>query len=56
MSFQQSLAWRKISKFLVEERQDLVESLIQKNDDITRGKIQIIDELLDRFSSETEEE
>ena len=42
-----STTWKIISKYLNDERETLLVSLIQSNDEVVRAKIQAIDDLLD---------
>jgi hypothetical protein len=52
MSLIHSQAWQKTIKLLKKDRIDLVEQLIQNDSDILRGKIQQIDDILDRYPGE----
>lgn len=51
--FIHSPAWLKIKKQLAEDRADLVNQLINQRDHdeslVTRGRIQMIDEMLERY-------
>ncbi len=50
-----SAAWQTIKKYIESERHDFIEMLIEKDDDVMRGKIKMIDDLLYKYSQNHED-